>query len=235
MLLRWTPQLVLVLAAAAALWAVTLSRSRDMGGTMDMDPMGFGVMWAMMMGAMMLPSVAPVASMYARSVQSARAVRLTAFVLGYLAVWAVSAIPAWAVLRFAGEAMGSGRSSTAVASVVFSTVGVWQLTPLKQRCLRHCRSPLAQLLRYGSFAGPLRDVRVAVHHGLYCLGCCWALMTVLVVTGAMNLLAMVALSGVVAAEKLWRRGELLAVVTGLVALLAGVGVWWIPQLAPGLR
>jgi len=125
--------------------------------------------------------------------------------------------------------------ATAVAVVVFASCGVYQLTPLKTRCLKHCRSPLSLLLHYGAYRGRLRDVRAGAHHGAYCLGCCWSLMALFVVVGVMNLAAMVVLAAVVLAEKLWVRGEVLARVVGVAALALAVAVIWVPALAPGLQ
>jgi predicted metal-binding membrane protein len=112
---------------------------------------------------------------------------------------------------------------------------VYQLTPLKSRCLKHCRSPLSLLLHYGGYRGRLRDVRAGVHHGAYCLGCCWALMALFVIFGVMNLAAMVVLAAVVLAEKLWAHGELLARVVGIAALALAIAAIWVPELAPGLH
>jgi predicted metal-binding membrane protein len=125
--------------------------------------------------------------------------------------------------------------ATAVAVAVFASCGVYQLTPLKSRCLKHCRSPLSLLLHYGAYRGALRDVRAGVHHGAYCLGCCWSLMALFVVVGVMNLAAMVVLAVVVLAEKLWVHGEVLARVVGIAALALAVAVIWVPALAPGLH
>jgi predicted metal-binding membrane protein len=124
--------------------------------------------------------------------------------------------------------------ATAAAVVVFAACGVYQLTPLKSRCLKHCRSPLSLLLHYGAYQGALRDVRAGAHHGAYCLGCCWSLMALFVVLGVMNLAAMVVLAAVVLAEKLWVHGELLARLVGIAALALAVAVIWLPALAPAL-
>jgi predicted metal-binding membrane protein len=125
--------------------------------------------------------------------------------------------------------------ATAVAVAVFTACGVYQLTPLKSRCLKHCRSPLSLLLHYGSYQGSLRDVRAGAHHGAWCLGCCWSLMALFVVLGVMNVAAMVVLAAVVLAEKLWVHGELLARAVGVAALALAVAVIWVPELAPGLH
>jgi len=73
-----------------------------------------------------------------------------------------------------------------LAVATFAACGVYQLSRLKDRCLAHCRSPLGLLLHYGSYRGKLRDLRAGVHHGAYCLGCCWGLMVILVAVGVMN-------------------------------------------------
>ena len=89
---------------------------------------------------------------------------------------------------------------------VFAACGMYQLSRLKDRCLAHCRSPLALLLHYGSYQGRFRDLRAGAHHGGYCLGCCWGLMVILIAVGVMNVAAMVGLAALVLVEKTWRRG-----------------------------
>jgi predicted metal-binding membrane protein len=153
-------------------------------------------MWALMMAAMMLPSVAPVASMYQRPVRSYRALRLAGFTGGYLLAWAGAGIPAFLLTAFVAQLVNDHPAwATAAAAAVFASCGVYQLTPLKSRCLKHCRSPLSLLLHCGAYRGRLRDVRAGAHHGAYCLGCCWSLMALFVVVGVMNLAAMVVLAG----------------------------------------
>jgi predicted metal-binding membrane protein len=118
--------------------------------------------------------------------------------------------------------------------VIFAAAGLYQLTSLKHRCLRHCRSPLAHLMHYGNYRGRLRDLRAGAHHGFFCLGCCWGLMLLMIAFGVMNLLAMVVLAGVIGIEKQWRHGERFARVTGAVSLALAVAVIFVPELAPGL-
>jgi hypothetical protein len=141
-------------------------------------------------------------------------------------------IPAFLLTAFVAQLVDDQPAwATAVAVAVFASCGVYQRTPLKARCLKHCRSPLS-LLHYGAYRGPLRDVRAGAHHGAYCLGCCWSLMALFVVVGVMNLAAMVALAAVVLTEKLWVHGELLARVVGVAALALAVAVIWVLALAP---
>jgi predicted metal-binding membrane protein len=195
-----------------------------MGATMGLAPLAFLAVWTGMMAVMMAPSVAPVGALYARTVQTHRAPRVAAFAMAYGLVWGLAGIPAlilgtW-LDRVTMDNPQAGRLALVAALVLF---GAYELTPLKQACLRHCRSPLSLLMHYASFQGPLRDFRAGLHHAVYCLGCCWALFVVLVAVGTMNLLAMAAIAAVVLVEKRWSRGVLfsrLAAVSALV--LAGV-------------
>jgi predicted metal-binding membrane protein len=205
------------------------------GGTMGLGLLAFIPVWTLMMAAMMLPSVAPVAVMYERMVTTNRIVRMLVFALGYLVVWAVAGVPAFAIASYLSSlAMDHPTTARLTAAGIFLILGLYQISPLKDRCLRHCRSPFSLLLHYASFRGPLRDLRVSLHHGLYCLGCCWALMLVLVVAGIMNLLVMVVLAAVILIEKYWSRGELFSRVVAGAAFVLAVAAVWLPQLSPGL-
>ena len=178
-----------------------------MTGTMGLGLAAFVPVWTLMMAAMMLPSVTPTATLYAKTVQRNRAVRITGLVAGYLAVWAVAGLPAYGLARLTGWLGGTHPSAAHVLAVaVFAVCGIYQLSSLKDRCLAHCRSPLGLLLHYGSYQGRLRDLRVGAHHGGYCLGCCWALMVILIAVGVMNVAAMIGLAAVVLIEKVSPRG-----------------------------
>jgi predicted metal-binding membrane protein len=186
----------------------------------------------------MAPAVAPVASLYARTIKSDRFFRLSLFSLGYLAVWALAGVPTYAVLRLVDHVGGSGTPMRYVAAGVLAAAGLYQLSPLKSRCLRHCRSPLAQLLHYGNMRGPLRELKVGLHHAAYCLGCCWALMALLIAFGMMNLWAMLALAALVLSEKVLPRGETIGRVVGALCLVLSVLVVASPAvghaLVPGM-
>ncbi|HET7737177.1 MAG TPA: DUF2182 domain-containing protein [Tepidiformaceae bacterium] len=235
-LIRVTPQMVIIflVAAGAAAWTIRRADGMwDMPGTTGYSFVGFIGMWALMMVAMMLPSVAPFASMYSRTVTSSRLPRLALFASGYLVVWAMVGVPAYALARLADRYAG-GAGGTALAASLFLACGIYQLTPLKNQCLAHCRTPLGHLLHFASFKGPIRDLRAGVEHGFFCLACCWSLMALLIAFGVMNVPVMIVLAAAIATEKIWSRGELAARGIGVAALVAAVAVIWFPGLAPGL-
>ncbi len=236
LLIRITPQMVVLFLLAAGAAAATLVRADgmwDVPGTMGWELPNFVGMWALMMAAMMLPSVAPFASTYARTVQENRGPRLVSFAAGYLVVWSLMGIPAYGLALVADEYAGE-EAAKWLAVGVFASAGVYQLTPLKNRCLSHCRSPIGHLLRYASFRGASRDLRAGSEHGFVCAACCWGLMVILIALGVMNVPAMIALAAVIAAEKVWRWGVHFSRAVGVAALGAAFAVIWEPGLAPGL-
>lgn len=190
------------------------------------------VMWAVMAVAMMLPTALPLVFLFVRfwrgrDPASPAGAPTLALVLGYLAAWVAFGAVAAALqvgLERAGAVtpmMGKLRSVTA-GGVTLVAVGLFQLTPLKRACLTRCRSPLMFLMtrwrdgRHGPFL-------MGLDHGLFCLGCCWALMVAMFVAGVMNLAWMAALTVLMTVEKVVRGGERLARAAG-VALVAG-GLW----------
>lgn len=206
-----------------------------MPGTMGMDLAAFIAMWGLMMTAMMLPSAAPFASLYGRTFHGRSLSRAAEFVAGYLLVWTLSGVPAFGLAWLAGEAARSQPAvGTALAVTIFAACGIYQLTPLKHRCLSHCRTPLGDMLHYSNFRGPLRDLRIGAHHGIFCFSCCWSLMALMAAFGFMNLWAMVALATIIAIEKLWSRGPAFARLTGAAAIAFAIAVIFEPGLAPGL-
>jgi predicted metal-binding membrane protein len=193
-----------------------------------------------MMIAMMLPSVAPVAVLWARVIRGSsagpgRAARMTMFLGGYLLAWAACGAIAFAALTGTGRVLAASPTAAKwVGVAIFITAGIYQLTPWKDRCLRRCRSPIGALMYYVGFKGRGRDARVGLHHGITCVGCCWGLMIVLIAVGVMNLAVMAALAGVIFAEKLWRHGKPFGQAVGIVLAAVGVLAIWFPALLPGL-
>jgi predicted metal-binding membrane protein len=229
---------VLLIAAALA-WLATLAVARHMGvmpGTMGLAVVAFVGVWTLMMAAMMLPSITPLASLYTRTMRDHRTRRFGLLASGYLAVWAAVGLIAFGLAagggRLADDAPGWAQAA-AVASCF--ACGIYQVSPLKDQCLQKCRSPLGHLLHYSSFQGPLADARVGLHHGAWCLACCWSLMLLLITFGVMSVAAMVVLAAVILCEKLMAPGRWFSVAVGAAAIALGVAIWVHPSLAPGLH
>lgn len=188
------------------------------------------VMWGVMMIAMMTPAAAPMILMFStirrrRTAEGRPAVPTAIFILGYLAVWTIySVVAALGQAGLHSAAMLSpamAATSPLLAGGLLVAAGVFQWTPLKRACLAACRSPLSFLMtgwregRAGAFVMGLR-------HGLYCLGCCWALMALLFVAGVMNLLWVAVIAVAVLVEKVVPRGDLVGRLAGVVLIAAGV-------------
>ena len=233
-----------VAALAVVAWAVTIVLARDMGngpGTMGLALLPFLGLWVVMMAAMMLPSVAPVGLLWTRLIAGAttglgRIVRMAMFLGGYLLTWAVAGIVAFTALAGAGRlVVASPAAARWLGAAIFIAAGIYQFTPWKDWCLHRCRSPIGALMYYLGFRGRSRDLRVGLHHGATCAGCCWGLMIVLVAVGVMNVAVMAALAVVIFAEKLWRYGKPFARAVGVVLVAVGVLAIWFPWLLPGLH
>lgn len=162
-------------------------------------------LWLAMSAAMMLPTIVPATYLAAALGRST-----TAFVLGYSAVWALVGFLAYEAARVLGDA---GRW-LAVAAVLLAAV--YQVTPLKDACLRRCRSPLGTLVRCGA-------VLAGVEHGAFCLGCCWALMLALIALGIGSMIWMAAFAAIVLVEKVAPLGEQSSKV--IAAGLLGAALW----------
>ena len=236
---------VVLLLLAAVAWARVLlvpMGADDMAGMgMVMTPtVGDGVAyvtaWTIMMAAMMLPSALPMIGLYAATQRNAssggRVVAVTLFTSTYLALWALTGLPIYlgsvALGALTQKALAYGVAGTLVVA------GLFQISPLKQTCLRHCRSPLGFLFGYWR-PGWRGGLEIGWAHARYCLGCCWALMVVLVVAGAMGLPWVLLIAAVVAAEKLVPRGDRVPYVIGAILILLGVAVAVRPDLAIALR
>lgn len=183
------------------------------------------MMWVVMMVAMMLPSASPMILTYAaigRGRPETPAHGIWIFAGSYVVIWASFSAAATAgqvLLQNAALLDGAGRATSFTAVVLLLLAGLYQLTPLKKACLAHCRSPLGFFMsewRDGSFGA----LKMGVKHGAQCLGCCWMLMGLLFVFGAMNLIWVAVLSILVLVEKVAPFGEAIARLSGL-AMLAG--------------
>lgn len=196
-----------------------------------MDAGVFLVTWVVMMIAMMFPSIAPVVVAHASVARSRGdgSLPTAAFVAGYLAVWiAVGLVPS-AVIQLLSSSFAAPIAGALprLGGGVILLAGVYQLTPLKNVCLKACRSPLGFVLTHDFGGGAVSAVRAGVSHGLYCLGCCWALMAVLAVLGLMNVAWMAAFAILFFLEKHWRSGVPLSQAVGLACVGGGLVVLFV--------
>jgi len=187
------------------------------------------VMWWIMMVAMMLPSAAPMILLFAavnrrQEARGAPYVPAGIFALGYLAVWAGFSLAAvalqWALERTALLSAAMASTSVVLGALLLIAAGVWQLTPLKHACLRHCRAPIFFLAHHWR-SGRLGALRMGLEHGAFCLGCCWFLMGLLFYGGVMNLYWIVGLALYVLLEKTLPAGHWLGGATGVLLILWG--------------
>ncbi len=198
-------------------------------------------MWLLMMIAMMLPSASPMILLYGRLARGARAqgaaMAPTAIFAGvYLAVWggfsALAALAQWLLVRSGviselSLAIGDRR----VGGALLVAAGLYQATPVKRACLDSCRSPLSVLMRLWR-PGWAGAARLGFAHGVYCLGCCALLMSLLFVFGVMNLIWVAALALFVLIEKLLPIGSRISAGAGIVAMFVGL-IMFFPVRAPG--
>lgn len=253
--LRLTPEVLLVsvlLALSALAWLAVhyvampdmrvgiLTAPRPapgMGGMSGGMSVGAGLflaMWLVMMAAMMLPAVTPVVVRVDRLVRARGARKGTAYAMaaGYVLVWGTTGVVAYGVYLALQAAVPPGDAAVRTGAGVLLCAGVYQLTPLKRACLRQCRSPLATVVRHGEAItrGRAGAVRAGIHHGLYCVGCCWALMVVLVAVGAMSLVWMGIIAALIFIEKVSRRGEAFSLVLGSFLIAAAATLAAAPDL-----
>jgi predicted metal-binding membrane protein len=237
--------LAILLVLAALSWA---SLAWDYpASTMDMTlpyTMGlsltpFLLIWAVMMVAMMFPTAAPMILTF-HKIQVRRTAHgaffaVWAFVAGYLLLWALSGLAAFALARGAEAAAAysavSARSFARVGGAVLVLAGVYQFSPAKNFCLLKCRTPIAFIMASwrGGMTGALR---MGWLHGLYCFGCCWLLFVILFPLGMMNVAAMAAITLLILAEKSFPWSGLPAHVSAVVLIAYGGAVIAMPELLP---
>ena len=246
LMLRQRVAIVAALAGLTALcwlylFVVTadMSAMGDMAMPMPMEPKGavdlilLLAMWWVMMIGMMLPGAAPMILTFATINRRRRAraqpyAPTALFAAGYLLAWGGFSVAAtlvqWGLERAALlSPMDMTTTSSRLGGLLFVAAGLYQLTPLKQACLRVCRSPFDFVFNHWR-DGAGGALRMGLAHGLYCLGCCWILMALLFVGGVMNLLWVAVLAAVVLVEKLFPLGFWMARISGLLLAAYGVGL-----------
>jgi predicted metal-binding membrane protein len=238
-----TVVLTVVLTTSLVAWAVAVQQMRgmDAGPGTDLGSAGWYLgIWVTMMAAMMLPSAMPMVLLFSKASSGSTdrpGLATGLFLTGYLIVWTGFGLVAYGLFRLVRgldpSFLAWDRGGPAVAGTAVVLAGVYQLTPLKRVCLRHCRTPLSFVMHHWH-SGPIGAVRMGIVHGAWCVGCCWALMVVLFAVGVMSITWMVILAAIVFAEKVLPVGERVAQV--LAVALIGFGTWVAvdPGSVPGL-
>ena len=190
------------------------------------------LMWSVMMVAMMLPSASPLILLHVRVNRQQEDGGdgfhgTVAFAIGYLLVWtsfsAVATLLQWGLEKLAVLSPMMASTSSLLGAGLLLAAGIYQLTPFKDACLRHCRSPVHSLMQHWR-RGTSGAFIMGFHHGAYCIGCCWLLMALLFVFGVMNLVWIAVLSVLVLLEKVAPQGKLVARAAGVGFIVAGVFV-----------
>jgi predicted metal-binding membrane protein len=236
-----------LLGLAAVAWALTVQQAIGMsdmvtglaqvGSRMPnlMSAPVFMLMWLTMMVAMMFPTIAPMVLAHRLVVlhRGDGALPSVAFVFGYIGVWtAIGVVPltVFLGLRDLPDDAAIVPWLPRLSGLVLLVAGLYQFTPWKSLCLRACRTPLGFIMTHNFGSGSPGAFKAGLSHGAYCLGCCWALMTVLVVVGLMNLVWMALLSLVFLAEKNWQFGIQLNRLIGSATALIGLAVLVVPDV-----
>jgi predicted metal-binding membrane protein len=242
--LRLTP--VFLLGAAAIAWVVTADRMQgmDAGPGTDLGSFGwFAGVWAVMMAAMMLPSLIPMAGAYAGKARGASSdvtpqslLLTTLFTAGYLLTWVLVGLVAWVVFEGVRSLdisfLGWDNGGRYVAGGVIAAAALYEFTPLKRSCLRHCRD--RELLVADWREGPAGALRMGLDQGAYCVGSSWALMAALFALGVMSITWMVVIAALIVLEKVLPWRETAERVTVVVLLALAIGVAFFPGQLPGL-
>lgn len=220
----------LLIGSSLLAWAGTIRWGMQMGAmpscSMPMGATFFLTMWGVMQVAMMFPSVGPMALAFVSISQrqpGPHLLRTAAFIFGYIAVWTLTGALAylfWLVLQAVGAR--SPESASIAGAAILIGAGLYQLSPLKYRCLSHCRSPLSFFIQHPVGRGPGSGLRLGLHHGAFCVACCWALMAVLFAVGVMNLAWMGLLTLAIFIEKTHQRGPRIGQAIGIA--LIGLGL-----------
>jgi predicted metal-binding membrane protein len=210
----------------------------DQGPGTDLGTLGWFLgVWVVMMAAMMLPSVSATVALHARMARTRAPLQPLVVTGGYLLVWGAAGLLAFGIAAVGRNALGDRLSWNGgghwVAGAILLLAAAYELTPLKNVCLGKCRSPLGYLLGSwrGGYSGALR---MGAGHGLWCVGCCWALMAALFALGVMSIAWMAFVAALIAVEKTLPGGR--AVTYGTAAILLTLGVLLVvaPDAVPGL-
>lgn len=225
-------------------WYYLIDMANDMSGmameAMEIHPWNMSyfvmmfLMWSIMMAGMMLPSVTPTVLIYAavarKAVSQSNPIAPTGvFIFGYLVVWVLFSFIAtglqWILSETALLSPMMVSNSSIFGGAILIMAGLFQLLPFKNSCLKRCRSPV-EFISQNWKPGKAGAFKLGISHGLFCLGCCWALMILLFVGGVMNLLWVGALTIFVLLEKVLPHGDHFGRASGILFIIAGIFIFY---------
>ena len=235
-----------LLGVTALCWTYLIDMAIDMGSMMDMSMMQIPVwtadyfwmmftMWSVMMVGMMLPSVAPMVLIYAAAARKAKdqgapIASTGVFAVGYLIIWVVfsllATIAQWGLDEAALLSPMMVSNSPWMGAALLIAAGIYQWLPLKDACLKQCRSPF-QFISGHWRTGTFGALRMGLSHGVFCLGCCWLIMLLLFVGGVMNIVWIAAITIFVLLEKVLPLGATGGKCIGVVMIVAGALIFFV--------
>jgi predicted metal-binding membrane protein len=233
----WPAWIALGTAALLA-WVLILQRQRSGSNQSVGGITSYIAMWTLMTAAMMFPSLSSVVYLWVNFIRrrvsgKARVLRVGLFLSGYLLAWTLTGFVAYfGSLLFERLIWLTRPFSIWLVIVTFLVGGLYQLSPLKEACLRHCRTPFSLITEFSGRRGRAIDLRLGLYHGMLCVACCWGLMLVLLAVGVMDLPAMIGLAAVTFIEKLTPLGLQAGRLVGWAFIVAAVVLTIWPGLFP---
>lgn len=232
--------LISLVTLSALSWIISTNQPDMMNIMITYNPVLIGVFsasWTAGMAAMMFPAIVPMVLLYSKlltneqSVSSVEALeskfsrlKVILFVGMYLVVWALTGVGlllAWSVPMNSVVMSSTANNIGMIFGSILIISGIYQFTPLKNKCIGYCESPLSFFMRRWS-NGILGSLKMGTFHGLYCLGCCWPYFLIMVALGWMNITWMALFAAIIFGEKMWSRGVWVARVVGIGLIAVGI-------------
>lgn len=231
--------LVSLLSTAGLSWLLSAMQPDMMNIMNTYNPLFIGIFtasWTAGMAAMMFPAIVPMVLLYNKFLTNEKSelsieiiepkfysLKVILFVATYLLIWSVTGLGlllAWSIPMNSIVTFQETNNLRIIIGSILIVAGLYQFTPLKNKCIGYCESPLSFFMRRWS-NGVVGAVRMGAYHGLYCLGCCWPYFLIMVALGWMNLVWMGLFAVIIFAEKIWHRGIWIARCVGIIFVILG--------------